>query len=89
MWQPFTEEHEHFRKMVREFAEKEIAPYADQWEKEETFPNSVFKRAGELGIHGAHYPEEHGGSGGASAAPIATSVMQQYLSEPEAKEAQQ
>ncbi len=31
---------------------------------------------------------EHGGSGGASAAPIATSVMQQYLSEPEAKEAQ-
>jgi citronellyl-CoA dehydrogenase len=64
MWQPFTEEHDHFRKMVREFAEKEIAPYADQWEKEETFPNSVFKRAGELGIHGAHYPEEHGGSGG-------------------------
>ena len=31
---------------------------------------------------------EHGGSGGASAAPIATSVMQQYLSEPEPKEAQ-
>ena len=30
---------------------------------------------------------EHGGSGGARAAPIATSVMQQYLSEPEPKEA--
>ena len=64
MWQPYTEEHQQFRKMVRNFAEKELKPYAEEWEKEECFPSSVFKRAGELGIHGAHYPEEHGGSGG-------------------------
>ncbi len=64
MWQPFTEEHDHFRKMVRDFAEKELAPHAEEWEKNELFPNEVFKRAGELGIHGAHYPVEHGGSGG-------------------------
>ncbi len=64
MWQPFTEEHQHFRKMVRDFAEKELAPHADEWEESGCFPSSVFKRAGELGIHGAHYPEEHGGSGG-------------------------
>jgi citronellyl-CoA dehydrogenase len=61
---PYREEHEHFRKTVRQFAEKEIAPYVDEWEKAEFFPNHVFKRAGELGIFGAHYPEEYGGAGG-------------------------
>jgi citronellyl-CoA dehydrogenase len=63
MWKPFTEEHEHFRKTVRAFAEKELAPHVEAWEADETFPNWVFKRAGELGILGAHFPEEHGGSG--------------------------
>ncbi len=61
---PFREEHDHFRQTVRKFAEKELAPYADEWEKAECFPNEVFKRAGELGIFGAHYPEEVGGAGG-------------------------
>lgn len=64
MWQPFTEEHDQFRKTVRQFAEKELAPFADEWEKSCDFPNHVFKRAGELGILGAHYKEEHGGAGG-------------------------
>ena len=61
---PFREEHDHFRNTVRQFATKELAPYAEEWEKAELFPNNVFKRAGELGIIGAHYPEEHGGAGG-------------------------
>jgi citronellyl-CoA dehydrogenase len=61
---PFREEHDHFRKTVRNFAEKELAPYADEWEKNELFPNEVFKRAGELGLFAAHYPEEQGGAGG-------------------------
>lgn len=61
---PFREEHEQFRKTVRQFAQKELAPFADEWEKSECFPNEVFKRAGELGILGAHYPEEFGGAGG-------------------------
>src|SRR4051794_12705651 len=60
----FTEEHELFRKQVRAFVEKELAPNVDQWEEDETFPNWVFKKAGELGILGAHYPEEVGGGGG-------------------------
>jgi citronellyl-CoA dehydrogenase len=64
MFTPFREEHDQFRKTVRQFAEKELAPFADEWEKAELFPNEVFKRAGELGLLGAHYPEEHGGSGG-------------------------
>ena len=64
MWQPFTEEHEQFRQTVRKFAENELYPHADEWEKACDFPNHVFKRAGELGILGAHYKEAHGGAGG-------------------------
>jgi citronellyl-CoA dehydrogenase len=63
-FQPFQEEHQIFRKQVRGFAENELAPHVDQWEEEKIFPNSVFKRAGELGILGAHYPEDVGGGGG-------------------------
>ncbi len=61
---PYREEHEQFRKTVRQFAQKELAPYAEEWEKAELFPNEVFKKAGELGLFAAHYPEEHGGLGG-------------------------
>ncbi|MCC7537726.1 MAG: acyl-CoA dehydrogenase family protein [Deltaproteobacteria bacterium] len=64
MGNPFTEDHEMFRKTVRTFCEKELQPNIDQWEKDEIFPGWVFKRAGELGILGAHYREEHGGAGG-------------------------
>jgi citronellyl-CoA dehydrogenase len=64
MANPYKEEHDLFRKTVRDFAEKELAPHVDEWEKDELFPNWVFKRAGELGIFGAHYPEEWGGEGG-------------------------
>jgi citronellyl-CoA dehydrogenase len=60
----FTEEHEAFRRTVRQFVEKECAPHVDQWEEDELFPRWVFERAGALGILGAHYPEEHGGGGG-------------------------
>jgi citronellyl-CoA dehydrogenase len=61
---PYREEHDLFRRTVRQFVEKELAPFADEWEKNELFPNEVFKRAGELGLFAAHYPEEHGGLGG-------------------------
>ncbi len=61
---PFTEEHQQFRKTVRQFCEKELAPHVAEWERDELFPNWVFRRAGELGIIGAHYPTEVGGAGG-------------------------
>ena len=64
MLTPFREEHEHFRKTVRSFCEKDLKPFVDQWEEEGVFPRSVFARAGELGILGAHYPEHCGGAGG-------------------------
>ena len=61
---PYREEHDQFRNTVRQFATKELAPFVDAWEEAELFPNEVFKRAGELGLFSAHYPEEHGGAGG-------------------------
>ncbi|MBW2463860.1 MAG: acyl-CoA dehydrogenase family protein, partial [Deltaproteobacteria bacterium] len=61
---PFSDEHQLFRKQVAAFSEKELAPHVDQWEEDELFPNWVFKKAGELGILGAHYPEDVGGGGG-------------------------
>jgi acyl-CoA dehydrogenase len=60
----FNEEHEMLRQSVREFVEKELAPHADEWEEEGMFPDWVFKRMGELGYLGLHYPEEYGGGGG-------------------------
>lgn len=64
MSKQFSEEHQAFRRTVKNFVEKELAPNADQWELDETFPDWVFKKAGNLGIHGAHFKEEQGGLGG-------------------------
>ncbi|MBC7246205.1 MAG: acyl-CoA dehydrogenase family protein [Actinobacteria bacterium] len=60
----FTEEHEMLRQSIREFTEKELAPHADEWEEQGSFPDWVFTRLGELGFLGLHYPEEYGGGGG-------------------------
>ncbi len=59
----FTDEHEQLRESIRSFAQKELAPHADEWE-ETTFPDSVFTRMGELGFLGLDKPEEYGGQGG-------------------------
>lgn len=65
LYPQFTEAHEMFRKTVRQFAEKELLPHVEEWEAKEIFPaREVFKRAGDLGIFGAHYSEALGGSGG-------------------------
>ena len=60
----FTEEHEIFRKSLRDFIARELAPHAATWEAAEEFPREVFKKCGELGFLGASYPEEVGGGGG-------------------------
>jgi len=59
----FTEEHEAFRKSVRLFLEKEVAPHADAWEAERRIPRAIWKRMGELGFLGLPFPEAFGGSG--------------------------
>lgn len=60
----FTEEHALLRQQVRTFVERELAPHAEEWEKAKIFPKEVFRRMGELGFFGAHYPESVGGGGG-------------------------
>src|SRR5437764_6425759 len=59
----FTDEHEQLRESIRNFAIKELAPHAEEWE-ETTFPDSVFARMGELGFLGLDKPESYGGQGG-------------------------
>ncbi len=59
-----TEEHKMLRKMVRDFAEKEIAPRAEEIDATDQFPADIFKRMGELGIFGLPFDEKYGGSGG-------------------------
>ena len=61
---PFTAEHEMFRRTVRDFAEKELLPHKEEWEKNRGFPRTIFKRAGDLGLLGVCFPESVGGSGG-------------------------
>jgi citronellyl-CoA dehydrogenase len=65
----FTDEHDELRASIRAYVEKELAPHADEWE-ETTFPDHVFRRMGELGYLGLHYPEEYGGQGGDYATQI-------------------
>jgi len=57
-------EHETFRKVIREFAEAEIAPHAARWNREHHFPVEIMSALGEIGVFGLTAPEEYGGSGG-------------------------
>jgi len=59
----FDDFHDQLRESIGSFVEKELQPHAEEWE-ETTFPDSVFRRMGELGFLGLSYPEEYGGQGG-------------------------
>lgn len=50
------------RDTARDFAEKEIMPYADRWDSEHFFPREVVNKMGELGFFGTLVPEEYGGN---------------------------
>ena len=58
-----SEEMQAIRETARDFAEKEIAPFADKWEEENTFPRDVIKKMADLGFYGTLVPEEYGGNG--------------------------
>jgi citronellyl-CoA dehydrogenase len=60
---PFTPEHEAFRKSVRAWVQKELAPHALEWDRAGIFPREVFKQAGELGFLGINHDPKYGGSG--------------------------
>jgi short/branched chain acyl-CoA dehydrogenase len=56
-------EHETFRKVVRDFAEREVAPHVAQWDREHHLPIEIVNAMGGLGLFGLIVPEEYGGSG--------------------------
>jgi butyryl-CoA dehydrogenase len=56
-------ETEQFRAVVRDFADREIAPNAEEWDRDHRFPLEVVEQMGELGLFGLPFPEQYGGSG--------------------------
>jgi len=59
-----TPEREQLRKTVRAFAEREILPYAAEWERTGDIPRELHRKAGDAGLLGASLPESVGGEGG-------------------------
>ena len=58
-----TEEHKMIRKMVRQFAEKEVAPIAAEIDEKGKVPFENIEKMGELGLLGLTVSEEYGGAG--------------------------
>jgi len=58
-----SEEHEMIRKMVRDFAQNEVAPTAAERDEEERFDRHIIDKMAELGLMGIPWPEEYGGIG--------------------------
>ena len=56
-------QHEEIRRTVRDFAEREIVPVANDLERNGTFPHEIIRKAAGLGLLGVPYPEEVGGTG--------------------------
>src|ERR1700758_1181234 len=59
-----TPERDQLRKATRSFAEREILPHVDEWERIGELPRELHRAAGEAGLLGANFPEEVGGGGG-------------------------
>lgn len=72
----FNEEEKDLQKVCRDFAQKELAPFAEKHDNEESFNINAFKKMGELGVLGITADPEYGGAGlGATAATI---VMEEF-----------
>ncbi|CAN5590867.1 acyl-CoA dehydrogenase family protein [soil metagenome] len=59
----FTEDHEAFRQLAKDFIDKEVVPDYPLWEKAGRMPRAAFEKLGNLGMMGMAIPEEYGGSG--------------------------
>jgi alkylation response protein AidB-like acyl-CoA dehydrogenase len=58
-----SDEQLQLKKMVRDFAEREIAPNVMKWDEPGTFPLETVKELGKLGLMGTIFPTEYGGAG--------------------------
>ncbi|MFF4426159.1 acyl-CoA dehydrogenase family protein [Streptomyces sp. NPDC001549] len=59
-----SEEQTAVRRLAREFTEREVVPYAAEWDRAERVDRAIVKKLGALGFLGLTVPEEYGGSGG-------------------------
>lgn len=59
----FDEDHESFRRMIREFIEREVTPHYDEWFADGQVDRDLYRKLGELGVFGISVPEEYGGEG--------------------------
>jgi short/branched chain acyl-CoA dehydrogenase len=57
-----SQDHELFRKVVRDFAEAEVSPNVAKWDREHFFPTELMPKMGELGLFGLVVPEQYGGA---------------------------
>lgn len=57
----FTEEHNAFRQSFRDFLQKEVVPFVDEWEEKGKIDPLIWKKMGDMGYFGLNYPIEYGG----------------------------
>ena len=62
----FSDDHRLLRDTVREFARGEIAPVAEQLDRDKAFPYEIVRKLGELDLMGIPFPEQYGGAGGST-----------------------
>src|SRR5204862_5584448 len=58
-----TDEQLQVQRLVRDFADQEVRPVAEELDREHRFPYEIVEKLGGLGLMGIPYPEEHGGGG--------------------------
>jgi alkylation response protein AidB-like acyl-CoA dehydrogenase len=58
-----SEEQQLLKRSVRDFAERELRPHVREWDEKQEFPREIFTKLGEMGLMGAVFPPEYGGSG--------------------------
>src|SRR5262245_60563185 len=63
-----SDDHELIRRTVRDFAEGEVRPVAEELDRTKSFPYEIVRKLGDLGLMGIPFPEEYGGAGGDSLA---------------------
>src|SRR5438445_513653 len=59
-----SDDHRLIQRTVRDFAEREVAPVAEELDRTKSFPYEIVRRLGELGLMGIPFPQEYGGAGG-------------------------
>ncbi|WP_369201093.1 acyl-CoA dehydrogenase family protein [Streptomyces sp. PU-14G] len=59
----FNEDHEAFRRTIRDFIADQVVPHYAQWAEQGHVPKDFYKKLGELGVFGIEVPEEYGGAG--------------------------